>query len=211
MTSTVLCFQHCDRSTNILCFQVPAKCPLCGASTETTESRIPPFVIESPLTNAMSHPFSIIVKPTCQQFLQGYKDGDNLHIGVTTSNGHVYEYDEDGVCSSSEEWKSCLAVSVLYSQSYGSWRSQWDDQLLEFANRPDWSSERYDESTHNCFDFVLGFLRTLPLGLSPLNVSSKAELCQELVKSHTVKLGKYITIYKKIEDYGYVCMPANSD
>lgn len=69
-TPDILCWQHCDKLTNILCFSVPPVCPLCHYNTTHSPSRIPPYKLPSPLTNAGESPVSLVVRPTVGTFLR---------------------------------------------------------------------------------------------------------------------------------------------
>lgn len=69
-TPDIMCWQHCDKLTNILCFSVPPVCPLCHYNTTHSPSRIPPYKLPSPLTNAGESPVSLVVRPTVGTFLR---------------------------------------------------------------------------------------------------------------------------------------------
>ncbi|CAH1775894.1 unnamed protein product, partial [Owenia fusiformis] len=92
----ILCFQHCER-TNILCFDLPEVCNICGENIEDTGLRIPPYRIKSPFSTAADNGCSIVIKPTVGTFLNDYTKSANLHIGITTSTGAVYDFDENGL------------------------------------------------------------------------------------------------------------------
>ncbi|XP_060069977.1 MKRN2 opposite strand protein-like [Ylistrum balloti] len=200
---TVRCFQHCDRTQNILCFSIPLICPLCGRSTTETESRIPPYVLPSPFVQAQKHPFAIIIKPTLGTFLQNYTDASNLHIGLTDSQGVTFDYDEEGVNINAPGWDQCVSIEMI--QTSGDFSSEWDLTLRRLSKSDLWTKYRYHEDEYNCFDFVIQFLWKVRLHHVNPALRSKSALCQELVVQQTRRAGQYISIYRHIHSHGYLC------
>ncbi len=66
----ILCFQHCEKGTNITCLRVPEVCPLCHRQIEFTPMEIPPFRIPSPFISCRDKPCSLLIKPTMGSFLK---------------------------------------------------------------------------------------------------------------------------------------------
>ncbi|XP_059156668.1 MKRN2 opposite strand protein-like [Physella acuta] len=102
-------FQHCKKDVDLVCFTLPELCPLCQQSTSTTEMRIPPYLLPSPFCSSKKTLCSVVLRPTCGDFFRGYSRTCNLHIGVTDSQGYVYDYDEKGLHQRSI-WPECLVV-----------------------------------------------------------------------------------------------------
>ncbi|KAL4220389.1 MKRN2 opposite strand [Mactra antiquata] len=198
----IRCFQHCERDQNILCFSIPHQCPVCGHDTRTTQLRIPPYVIQSPFTDAQCTQCSIVIKPTVGHFLHEFTDKSNLHIGLTDSQGTVYEYDERGVTVGDTTWNYCLRV-ILHSVD-GVTSPDWDRILKHCVNERLWKQEYYDESLHNCFDFVLFCLRKMGLDRDIPCLIDRSLFCQQLIIPETIKAGKYISLYREIVKNGLV-------
>lgn len=195
----IRCFQHCDRKKNILCFSVPQICPLCGGDTTQTEMRIPPYLIESPFTDARYSQCSILVKPTIGHFLYSFDNSSDLHIGVSNSSGVVYEFDERGVVVGGDNWSCCLTVDLQNIDT-----ELWDKEIEIFGNERKWSAYSYNEAFLNCYDFVIGFLRSFGLESVYPCLRDKLEFCEKMILPVTSRAGKYISLYRTIEASGYV-------
>lgn len=201
----IKCFQHCTREKNILCFTIPLVCPLCSQDTVTTAMRIPPFIIDSPFVSAYSTQCCVVIKPTRGSFLEDFTNQSNLHVGVTNSRGVVYEFDERGITVGAKDWNQCIRIRVILNDSadevmYGT----WDEQLSDFVMNQCWTRTCYNEVTHNCYDFVLYFLRTQELKDVNECLSDRSSFCVSFILPKTQKAGKYISIYREIVAKCYV-------
>lgn len=59
------------------------------------------------------------------------------------------------------------------------------------------SRECYDDEEHNCFTFVLDFVRTLQLpALSHLN---RTQFCSQVICPRMKSVARYVTLYRKLE------------
>ena len=44
---------------------------------------------------------------------RNFKNGDLLHVGITNSEGKIFEFDENGLqASTGIEWDDCLAIKI---------------------------------------------------------------------------------------------------
>ncbi|KAI8486623.1 protein of unknown function (DUF4796) [Branchiostoma belcheri] len=198
----ILCFRHdtCQPTTQILCLDLPTTCPLCGRPIQTLLH--PPFSLPNPFVDGHSRPFSVVVKPTCGTFLSDYHRSDDLHVGVTSSNGVVFNFDETGVHKDTAGWEESITVRLLQEKDFDI-RECWDKCLNDYSLY--WRPESYDENANNCFDFVLGFLRHV--GYEYVNTEvlrSRQDFCKTLVIPEGVKAGKYIDLYRRLEREGFV-------
>lgn len=124
----------------------------------------------------------------------------DLHIGVTTSAGTIVEFDKNGLRKHrSSQWGQCL----LLDQASGPWMEHWDDVLLQVCKQKFWSSRNYDEESHNCYTFVLTFLRTLDYGGLSKAAANKTVFCEKFIVPRTTSAGKYISLYRKLKELGY--------
>jgi len=234
---SIMCFQHCRKDVNIFYMDnMPHDCPVCGSDLSTAELRIPPFCIPSPFLAAHTTPCSVVVQPTGGHFLEHYQILDDLHIGVTNSQGVVYEYSELGprtVAGSS--WQQCICV---YTDLAG--MEKWDQWLDHQCHQPEWTTQRYDETAHNCYSFVLSFLRSIYQTQSepsthPSNtavsssrdragrlqsssecvnletvLSDKTTFCEQFILPKSLLATKYIALFKRLNDERVMCQQTNS-
>ena len=201
-TPDIRCFQHCDRQKNVLCFSVPKLCPICDRGTSESAMRIPPYLIESPFTDGSYTQCAILVKPTIGHFLFDFSNQSDLHISLTNSRGQIYEFDKRGVTVGRNDWSCCLSVYLECTDSSN--MEMWDSTLDKFRTEHTWRMDRYDESTHNCYDFVIGFLRDSGVQRMYPCLKDKVAFCEEMIVPVTTRAGKYISLYRTISTDGYV-------
>lgn len=96
-----------------------------------------------------------------------YSNHLNLHIGVTTSSAAIVEFDRLGLrrhSVSSKAMKNQWAQSLLVEKVPEAWTEHWDDVLQVICKEPVWTPQDYHEDRHNCYTFVLRFLKELAYG-----------------------------------------------
>ncbi|XP_057373510.1 MKRN2 opposite strand protein-like isoform X3 [Daphnia carinata] len=138
---TLLCFQHCEK-VNVFCFTIPFSCPVCRSDLSGTDMTIPPFRIPSPLTCEPNN-FSLLIKPTFGSFTRDFKRGDLLHIALSNSKSMIFEFNENGITSSSASshlnWTNFLSISL----SALPYRFKDLDKILETTKFMDiWAPDR---------------------------------------------------------------------
>ena len=198
----IRCFQHCTNQFNILCFSIPEICPICQQNILQTGMRIPPYLIPSPFTNAESTSCSLLIKPTVGNFVTDFTKESNLHVGLTDMNGCVHEFDENGITVGSCEWRTCIKVTLLHDDD--PLKSEWNKSLQKFKDGRLWKKELYDENSHNCFDFVVSFLRFMGLDRMYPSLIDRRLFCKDMIVPKTGKAGKYIGLYREILQNGSV-------
>ncbi|KAG8238361.1 hypothetical protein J437_LFUL018004 [Ladona fulva] len=137
----------------------------------------------------------------CRYLCSDYLNHKDLHIAVTSSDGTVVEFDRSGLMKHVEGhcWKQCIVVKDEEVD-----QEHWDDTLKRLSKQPCWSPERYDESCHNCYSFVLAFLRSLDSGgLSYAAAGSKMSFCEKFIIPRTTAAGKYVSVYRRVRNDGY--------
>ncbi|KAI8427604.1 hypothetical protein MSG28_002097 [Choristoneura fumiferana] len=72
----------------------------------------------------------------------------------------------------------------------------------DFLN-PLWEADRYNEERHNCFTFVLAFLRTLDCGELSEKARDPKLFCKQYVVPRTSAAGKYISLYRQLKRQDY--------
>ncbi|OQR80127.1 hypothetical protein BIW11_05269 [Tropilaelaps mercedesae] len=203
----VLCFQHCLREVHLLCLQLPATCPLCDKTVDRNRLLLSPSVIPSPFGPASASPCSVVIKPSKGSFLTSLTTSLDLHVGLTDSRGIVHEYDRRGLTVGAGDWRQCVTIPLSCgpNQSKAVDSNFWDYTLEVTENRQCWSRECYDGEDHNCFTFVLDFVRTLQLpGLSAVALN-RTHFCQQVICPRMKSVARYVTLYRKLEaDHIYV-------
>ncbi|XP_063847934.1 MKRN2 opposite strand protein-like [Scylla paramamosain] len=207
----IVCFQHCEG--RFFCFTLPSRCPMCGADLTTQPLASPPFRVPYPFVRASQAPCCLVIKPTRGDFLHDYRSSQDLHIGVTDSEGQVYEYDCEGLHNDyTASWTQALAVPIIRDPTAPDrldavWKEYWNFSLHTLAEDSAWTSERYSEDSHNCYSFVLAFLQALaPPGLEVKGLT-KTSLCARLLLPHTAPAARYISLYRKIKKDGHLSAP----
>lgn len=204
---TILSLQHsCQPSGTILCFKLPQECPVCWKSLSSYPLKAPPVRYPPVLQSSSSHPYSVIIKPTRGTFLGDYKNGDNLHCGVTDSKGFLCHFNEQGIHYDSSSWHQSLVIPLL-RESDMLLTENWDHHLIQIIQRADWTSERYVELGHNCFDFVVAFLNSINynyLKNGSNSLLSRQLLINEFILPTTSKAVKYIHLLKSIQAKGFL-------
>ncbi|XP_020903334.1 MKRN2 opposite strand protein-like [Exaiptasia diaphana] len=206
----VMCMQHCSRQENIFYIDFPLHCPICGLKLQNCQLIVPPFCVPSPLVSAsfMTLSCCILVKQTHGDFLRDYRNGENLHIGITDSKGFVYNYDEQGVCIEKDNWNQCAVLELESADS-----QMWDSVLERSTKSNTWSSERYHETSLNCYDYVLSMLKEINKGgffQDSKQLYSKEEFSKHLIVPLTRKVAKYIELYRNIKSKGTCVLPFSS-
>ncbi|XP_072175806.1 MKRN2 opposite strand protein-like [Diadema setosum] len=205
----IISFQHCDSLTDILCFdRVPPICPVCGGQLAGVPDALPfpPFRIPPVLVNATSKPFCLVIKPTDGTFLQSYVPGQYLHAGITSSMGTVFNFDERGVHQDTTSWEQSVVIPLLSNHDY-EMKLQWDSELEQYSLSEDWEAEMYLDETHNCFDFVVGFLNHVQYNQTVKDCHTpltREELIKGYIVTMTTRAADFIRIHRTIRQNGYV-------
>ncbi|XP_050362310.1 MKRN2 opposite strand protein [Nymphalis io] len=209
MDPGILCFHHCEHK--VFCTIIPENCPVCQQKLDRYDYNLLPFRVPYPFVKASQHPRAIVMKPTHGDFLNDYYNSKDLHIGVTNSQGYVVEFSIEGIravdpvtkkwseCETSVDWDQCL----LLEQFDELWNEIWDSVLLKVSLRSLWEAERYNEERHNCFTFVLAFLRALDCGELSDRARDPKLFCKRYVVPRTSAAGKYISLYRQLKRQSY--------
>ncbi|XP_073986365.1 MKRN2 opposite strand protein isoform X2 [Rhodnius prolixus] len=194
----ILCFSHCG--PRVFCLQLPEHCPVCRANLDSQQSLVP-FRVPYPFVKASQYPCSVVLKPTNGDYLNDYKVLMDLHVGVTTSNGKVIEYDKDGFHSDrANAWTQSLVIHQVLDEDR---IAEWDKVLNAVSSQDCWTSQRYNEETFNCYTFVLAFIRCLQNGPISEHAKSKIKFCELYVIPRATNAYKYVQLYRRLKDSGY--------
>lgn len=134
-----------------------------------------------------------------------YKSSMDLHIGVTDSQGNVYEFESQGVRitsseSSSDSWNQCLVIPIASQRTAAqtAWTQHWDYTLSITAYMDIWSSDSYQETDLNCYSFVLTFLKMLHVKELKPSLINKTQFCSDFILQRTRLAAKYISLYRQV-------------
>ncbi|KAG8194421.1 hypothetical protein JTE90_011031 [Oedothorax gibbosus] len=195
----IICFQHCLKNAKVFTFKFPDTCHFCRKDLSNTELRIPPFKVPYPFCKGNTEPNILVIKPTIGDFLNHYENSSDLHIGVTDSTGLVYEYDMNGKeKSSGQTWLQCLPIKVVENITF-SQKIYWDQVLTDVFNQSQWTSEWYNQDSHNCYSFVLTFLRSLQFQELHPYLKDKTTFCEQFVLPQACIAAKYISLYRQVK------------
>lgn len=209
----IICFQHCK--SKVFSIKLLAKCPECQTELNSDDAyKMMPFRLPYPFIKPHQYPCSIILRPTVGDFLNDYFNAMNLHIGLTTSNGTIIEFDQSGLHktlsnqSDTSHWSQSLVVETVSEP----WHEHWDSVLLEMEKTKDtkWTSTAYHEDSFNCYTFVLDFLQNLNYGTLSAAAQNRTIFCERYIVPRTTAAGKYISLYRKIRDHGFYIHASNA-
>ncbi|XP_049282865.1 MKRN2 opposite strand protein isoform X3 [Anopheles funestus] len=200
----LMCVRHCNQT--IFSYDILTQCPLCGKSVgENLDST--PITLPCPFVRACQYPCSIVLRPSVGDFLSSFQNQTNLHIGLTSSNGTIVEFDVNGLTKIppksnkllTDDWDQCLVIASVPE----SWHDRWDEVLEKISCDPSWSREMYQENTHNCYAFVLSFLSGLEYGEFYHFCHDKLSFSKQIIAAKTQSAAKYITIHRKLQTRHY--------
>lgn len=150
-----------------------------------------------------------------------YSNATDLHIAVTTSGGDIVEFDRHGLQRHRRDDNPCdWWQSLLVGDLPEPWYDYWDEMLEQVsvafrfpqnkmqiskpclcqicAQTERWSIARYEESSHNCYTFVLAFLQALGHAQLSDAARTKTSFCEKYIVPRTTTAGKYISLYRKL-------------
>ncbi|KAM4721758.1 MKRN2 opposite strand protein [Rhinophrynus dorsalis] len=196
----VVKFTHCER--DIYCTRVPQHCPVCELSAVSSwKLEHAPVSIPSPFANGHREKCSFVLKPTQGLFLREYDGCSDLHVGISSNKGVVYNYNETGVHCDDTGWEQCVTVPLVPPDQYAL-INQWDSYLEEFSAANKWLPHRYEERDHNCYTFALTFINAV-LALQEKKTFTKKGFTERFVLPKTRRLSKYLTICREISEKGF--------
>ncbi|XP_006740301.1 MKRN2 opposite strand protein [Leptonychotes weddellii] len=192
-------FSHCKKY--IYSFSVPQSCPLCQQVMGSRKLEEAPVSISNPFTNGHQEKCSFLLRPTQGTFLREYDGRSDLHVGITNTNGVVYNYTTHGVQRDEAGWEQSVSIPLLQPGMFGL-MDQWDKYLDDFSATGAWLPQRYEEDRHNCYSYTFTFINCI-LTTEGKEQLGKDEFIEKYVVPRTRKASKYITLYRVIEERGF--------
>ncbi|XP_067101117.1 MKRN2 opposite strand protein [Osmerus mordax] len=196
MEKSVIKFSHCHK--DIFCLFVPEECPECGISFSGRRLEEAPISIPNPFSNGHKTPCSFLVAPAQENPSSNFDGGSDLHTGITDTNGVVYNYTKTGVRKDCQGWEKCLSIPLVQPDMYNL-IDQWNQYLDKFSQAPMWDTlwQRFDEETHNCYNYTLMFLNCV-LGTQGKRPLTKDAFTQSFVLPRIKRASKYTTLCREI-------------
>lgn len=161
----IRCLQHCSLKERIAFLDQLNKCPKCSANLLDPDVQflVPSFVMPCPFAIKSTLPnFSLLIHPTNGDYISllNEPNGGDLHIGITSSMGEVFDYDSDGLKRNSNKWTDIPSILIKLNEDRHLDSQKWDLFLEKNWRKRDvkWNSKSYDEYNFNCLDFVVYFL-----------------------------------------------------
>ena len=120
-----------------------------------------------------------------------------VHDGGTPHHPSLCPSLEKGlrIGAKSRRWNDCLAIDLFADSIVDpDWPDYWDRKLVQM-DEDEWNGVNYHREKHNCFDFVLSFLKSLKCdGIS----CEKVDFCQKYVLPKIKSALNYIELYRRI-------------
>ncbi|XP_003894129.2 MKRN2 opposite strand protein [Papio anubis] len=192
-------FNHCEKY--IYSFSVPQCCPLCQQDLGSRKLEDAPVSIANPFTNGHQEKCSFHLRPTQGTFLREYDGRSDLHVGITNTNGVVYNYSAHGVQRDGAGWEQSISIPLLQPHMYGM-MEQWDKYLEDFSTSGTWLPHRYEEDHHNCYTYTLTFINCVLMAEGRQQLD-KSEFTEKYVVPRTRLASKFITLYRAIREHGF--------
>ncbi|XP_056357212.1 MKRN2 opposite strand protein [Oenanthe melanoleuca] len=186
--------RHCRAL--LYCRRAPPRCPACGEDLRRAGLAAAPVRLRCPFRHGHGQPHAFLIRPSHGTFLDGYDGHSDLHVGITNSQGVVYNYDQEGVHRAGSGWEQCICIPLVQPDMW-ELLQLWDNLLEEFSWEEAWLPHRYDEQQHNCFTFALAFVNRVRQGRGrePL---SKAQFTESFLLPHTREASRYLTLHQQL-------------
>ncbi|XP_062441434.1 MKRN2 opposite strand protein [Rhea pennata] len=194
--AAIVRLRHCG--PDIFCRRPPERCPACGRPLRGGGA-LPdaPVRLPSPFRRGHRQRGAFVLRPAAgAAFLGGYDGKSDLHVGITNTNGIVYNYDEEGIHRDETGWEQCISIPLVQPDMFGLLH-QWDKLLEEFSAGEAWLPHRYEEHDHNCYTYALAFINSV-LTAQGKQQMSKSEFTEKFVIPQTKRASRYITLHQEL-------------
>ncbi|NXG97991.1 MKROS protein, partial [Loxia leucoptera] len=129
----------------------------------------------------------------------------DLHVGITSSQGVVYNYDQEGVHRDGSGWEQCISIPLVQPDMW-ELLQQWDNLLEEFSLEETWLPHRYEEQQHNCYTFALAFINRVRQGRGGAALS-KAEFTERFLLARSREAARYLRLQQQLADRDVYIVP----
>ncbi|XP_068598216.1 MKRN2 opposite strand protein-like [Brachionichthys hirsutus] len=209
MDHSVIRLTHCQKE--IFCFSVPAHCPSCGEELRGSRLQEAPVSLPSPFTNGHKTSCCLLIAPAHDNLGREFDGTSDLHTGISSMSGVVYNYTRAGVGRELTGWERCVSVPLVRPDMFHL-LAQWDLYLDRFSEGSMWDPawHRFDEDNHNCFSFCLQFINSVLAaeGRSSLN---RDTFTHSFILPKMRRVSKYAALHQHIQRHQYYVVDRQED
>ncbi|XP_042736162.1 MKRN2 opposite strand protein [Lagopus leucura] len=202
-TAAILRVRHCGAA--IFCRRAPPLCPACGRPLRGAGLRAAPVRLPCPFSDGHRRPRAFLLRPSAGSFLGEYDGNSDLHVGISSAQGVVYNYNEEGIHRDATGWEQCISVPLVQPDMF-ELLQQWDHLLEEFSMGEEWLPHRYEEHDHNCYTYALAFINSV-LTAQGKQQMNKSEFTEKFVIPQTKNASKYITLHQELTTKDFYIVP----
>ncbi|XP_067287833.1 MKRN2 opposite strand, tandem duplicate 1 [Pseudorasbora parva] len=213
MEKAMIKYRHCGR--DVVSFSSDdvsvRQCPVCR-QTLTFGLLDAPVAITCPFTNGHKVSCAFLIGSVHGPSHLGEWSDTEIHVGLSNSEGLVYNYTLSGIRRDAQGWENCVCIPLAPPERR-ELRELWDTELERFSVLPEWTSERFSEERafgSCCYGFALSFINRMR------RLDGRAALsrehftgCHILPRMKTVS--QYINIYHAILQHGFYIMNTPDD
>ncbi|XP_058488272.1 MKRN2 opposite strand protein-like isoform X1 [Solea solea] len=209
MESSVIRLSHCQK--NIFCFSVPERCPSCGDELRGSRLQEAPVSLPSPFTNGHKSSCCLLIAPAHDNLHRDFDGTSDLHTGISSTQGLVYNYTQSGVRRDQSGWEHCVSVPLVRPDMFHL-MDQWDQYLGRFSEGPMWDPvwHRFNEDNHNCFSFCLNFINSV-LAVEGRSSLSRDAFTHNFILPRMRRVSKFTTLYQHIQRQQYYVVDGQED
>ncbi|CAM4733274.1 unnamed protein product [Leuciscus chuanchicus] len=209
MEKTVIKYRHCGRDVYSFSSYSQCQCPICH-QTPTFGLLNAPVALSCPFTNGHKVSCAFLIGSIHGPSHLGEWSDSEIHVGLSNSEGLVYNYTLSGVRRDAGGWERCVCVCVCVCVRLA---RSWDAELEKFSALPEWTSERFEEERvfgSCCYGFALSFINHMLL-LTGHECLSRDQFTQRHVLPRMKTVSRYINIYHAISQHGFYTANAPDD
>ncbi|KAF4107214.1 MKRN2 opposite strand, tandem duplicate 1 [Onychostoma macrolepis] len=199
MEETLIRYTHCGRSVyGFSCSE--RQCPVCHQSLSFGLLDAP-VALPCPFRSGHTVPCAFLIASAHGPAHLGEWHDSEIHVGLSDSEGLVYNYTLSGVRRDERGWERCVCVQ-LWTQER---RESWDRELEQFSSLPQWASERFAEEREFgscCYGFALTFINHMR-SLDGKQSLSRDQFTGSHVLPRMKTVSLYVSIYHAILQHGF--------
>ncbi|XP_077642175.1 MKRN2 opposite strand protein [Lonchura striata] len=195
--------RHCRAL--LYCRRAPPRCPACGGDLRAAGLAAAPVRLRCPFRHGHGQPRAFLIRPSRGNFLHDYRGHCDLHVGITNSQGLVYNYDQEGVHRAASGWEQCISIPLVQPDMW-ELLQHWDSLLEEFSLEEAWLPHRYEEQQHNCYTFALAFVNRVRQARGRAALS-KGEFTQRFLLPHTSEASRYLALQQQLQHSDVYVVP----
>ncbi|KAG7478100.1 hypothetical protein MATL_G00076900 [Megalops atlanticus] len=204
----------CSHAFPVECVVTKSRLLYCPVCFERLKFNIldAPVSIPCPFTNGHKVPCAFCIGSMHGPLHFSDLDDSELHVGITNSEGVVYNYTLTGIRRDESGWEQCISVPLVQPDS-DSLKKQWDGELEQFSCLALWGPERFYEEREfgsSCYAFVLTFINHMQdkEGKSCL---TRDEFTGRYVLPRMKIVSKYIKVYQEISKHSFYVVDKSRD